>query len=61
MLILLDIDNFKFINDIFGYVVGDEVIIVFVEELLLGLWVIDIVGCYGGDEFGVILFNIIVE
>ncbi|HEI6963876.1 TPA: diguanylate cyclase [Yersinia enterocolitica] len=60
-LILLDIDNFKSINDTFGHAVGDDAITVLAEELLLGLRAIDIVGRYGGDEFGAILPNTTAE
>lgn len=60
-LILLDIDNFKSINDTFGHAMGDEAITVLAEELLLGLRAIDIVGRYGGDEFGAILPNTTAE
>ncbi|AHG21551.1 diguanylate cyclase [Chania multitudinisentens RB-25] len=54
-LILMDIDCFKTINDTYGHAVGDEALTVLAEELLLGLRAVDIVGRYGGDEFGAIL------
>lgn len=60
-LILMDIDHFKTINDTFGHALGDEALIVFAEELLLGLRVVDIVGRYGGDEFGAVLPNTTAE
>ncbi|MGF2253453.1 diguanylate cyclase [Yersinia ruckeri] len=60
-LVLIDIDQFKTINDTYGHTVGDDAITVLAEELLLGLRAIDIVGRYGGDEFGAILPNTTAE
>lgn len=52
---LIDIDNFKFINDNFGHLIGDDVIVKlskFFNEIIGDLGV---VGRYGGDEFLVVL------
>ena len=52
---MVDIDNFKVVNDTFGHTIGDEVLIgiaaIFKEELRK----IDIIGRYGGEEFLLIL------
>lgn len=60
-LVLMDIDRFKTINDTFSHAIGDEALIVLAEELVLGLRTVDIVGRYGGDEFGAVLPNTSVE
>gem|GEM_PF-3570131 len=52
---LVDIDNFKSINDSLGYLVGDEVIKRVVETIKMSLRENDKVGRYGGEEFIVII------
>lgn len=54
-LLLIDIDHFKSINDTFGHDVGDEAIVAITEHLQLTLRMTDVVGRFGGDEFGVIM------
>ncbi|NIY48333.1 diguanylate cyclase AdrA [Cedecea colo] len=54
-LLLIDIDHFKSINDNFGHDVGDEAILAITEHLQLILRITDVVGRFGGDEFGVIM------
>ncbi|MGL5149355.1 MAG: sensor domain-containing protein [Clostridium sp.] len=48
--IIIDIDNFKFINDIHGHDVGDEVILA-VSDVLKELFIPETIFRYGGDEF----------
>lgn len=54
-IILLDIDNFKDINDSYGHLVGDFVLRGVAHLIEKTLRVIDVVGRYGGEEFIVIL------
>ena len=49
--ILFDIDNFKQINDSFGHIKGDEMLILFTEILKDIEHKEKMVGRYGGDEF----------
>lgn len=53
-IILIDIDNFKLVNDGFGHQVGDEVLIEFSKLLLKHTRKTDIVGRWGGEEFLII-------
>lgn len=54
-LILLDIDHFKDINDTFGHLVGDHVLIVVASLLRDSIRSTDYLGRWGGEEFLIIL------
>jgi diguanylate cyclase (GGDEF)-like protein len=54
-LILLDIDNFKSINDTYGHQVGDSVLRHVGEVLAGSVRQVDLAARYGGEEFGVIV------
>ncbi|MBN2545351.1 MAG: GGDEF domain-containing protein [Spirochaetes bacterium] len=53
---ILDIDNFKKINDEFGHLAGDDVLVDVVRIIKTALFERDILCRYGGEEF-VILFT----
>lgn len=55
VLVLIDIDRFKDINDGYGHTVGDEVVEEFARLLKACLRDVDTSGRYGGDEFGVVM------
>ncbi len=57
-IILLDLDNFKVINDIYGHQTGDQVLIKMAELLKKNLRATDIIGRWGGEEFLIILPNL---
>jgi diguanylate cyclase (GGDEF)-like protein len=53
--VMVDIDNFKAINDTYGHFVGDRVLKSFVDLLKKLLRKTDKVGRFGGDEFIIVL------
>ena len=55
VMILLDIDNFKDINDMYGHDCGDEMLKLFSDKLSRAFRNTDIVSRIGGDEFLVFL------
>jgi diguanylate cyclase len=55
--LLMDIDHFKRINDLWGHAEGDAVLQAVAQRLLQGCRRTDFVGRYGGEEFLVLLPN----
>jgi diguanylate cyclase (GGDEF)-like protein len=53
--ILMDVDNFKKINDSAGHLTGDTIIKEISDEVRTGLRTSDIFGRFGGDEFFMIV------
>jgi len=54
-LLIIDIDNFKNINDTYGHIAGDQVLQQFAEILQSNTRGNDIIARWGGEEFTVIL------
>lgn len=55
--LMIDIDKFKLINDIYGHSVGDEVIRLMAKKTEATLRKSDIFGRLGGEEFAAVLPN----
>ncbi|RXH55943.1 GGDEF domain-containing protein [Granulicella sibirica] len=54
-LLMMDLDHFKQINDRFGHIGGDEMLIGVVEKMQDSVRGIDILGRWGGEEFVALL------
>lgn len=56
--LILDIDNFKLINDSFGHLVGDELLYQFAQRVGGALRPEDTFARFGGDEFIILLADV---
>ena len=61
LLLMLDIDHFKTINDTHGHVAGDQVLQAVAKCLSRCIRPMDMVARYGGEEFAVVLPNCLVS
>lgn len=57
-LLILDIDDFKSINDDYGHLEGDKVLTELVDQIRLNIRNIDFFGRWGGEEFTIIVTDI---
>lgn len=59
--IMIDIDNFKLINDTYGHTEGDNILIEVVARCKKVIRATDLFGRYGGEEFLIILPDICIN
>lgn len=57
-LMMIDVDNFKLANDIFGHPEGDKILVQIAKDIKECFRECDIIGRLGGDEFFVLMKNI---
>jgi diguanylate cyclase (GGDEF)-like protein len=60
-LALFDIDHFKMVNDRFGHLYGDEVLVQFARIMSRAFRHQDMLFRYGGEEFAVVLVGMVSE
>ena len=55
LLVVLDVDHFKSINDRFGHLAGDKVLRLIAQQLSRRLRKTDFIGRFGGEEFVILM------
>ncbi len=58
VLMILDLDNFKLVNDLYGHAMGDKILIRFAELIKGIIRSTDLAGRVGGDEFLIFCQNV---
>ena len=56
--LLIDLDHFKSINDLFGHAVGDRVLQIFARTAQENIKPPDLFGRLGGEEFAVVFYDV---
>ena len=51
VLMMIDLDSFKLVNDLYGHAMGDKILIAFADILRHAFRSCDLLGRMGGDEF----------
>lgn len=59
--VMLDLDAFKSVNDRYGHMAGDQVIVALARLLKHRLRNTDVIGRYGGEEFALLLKDISID
>lgn len=59
--VMIDLDKFKAVNDTYGHMAGDQVIVALVRLFKHRLRNTDVIGRYGGEEFALLLKNLTPE
>jgi diguanylate cyclase len=54
-LLIMDLDDFKKINDTYGHLIGDRVLVAFCQKCRKSVRGDDVLARYGGEEFAIIL------
>lgn len=57
-IMLIDIDDFKQINDMYGHAAGDSVLVSISQTLKTNIRAADLLVRYGGEEFLIVLYDI---
>jgi diguanylate cyclase len=55
---VIDVDNFKTVNDTYGHQVGDSLLVALADALSNAVTAPDLVARLGGDEFALVLYGL---